>query len=120
MALAVVVVVGVAAAAMGRGGVIESRGVTGAPARVFKTPPRRVRTAPAPRPKMDSIAASVRDSVALLLVGEPPAQPQQPQTPPTRSPEVNFPARGGRGDPLAQQIKQMLPDSNTRQAEPPH
>jgi hypothetical protein len=115
VALALVVSVGVGAAAMSRGGVTESRGVTAKPARVFKAPPRRPRATPVTRPKLDSIAASVRDSVALLLIGEPPTQSQEP---PTRSPEVNVPARGGRGDPLAHQIKQMLPDSNTRQAEP--
>ena len=116
MALAVVVSAGVAAAAMSRGGVIESRGVTGEPAREFSN--RRLVPREPPRcraPGLDSIAASVRDSVALLLVGEPPPPPQHP---PSRSPEVNVPARGGRGDPLAHQIKQMLPDSNTRQAEP--
>jgi hypothetical protein len=66
---------------------------------------------------VDSIAASVRDSVALLI-GQPPVQYQQ--QPPTESPEVNVPARVQRRDPLAQQIKQMLPTAppESRQAAP--
>jgi hypothetical protein len=103
VALAVLVSAGVAAAAMGRGGVIESRGVTGEPARDFRTP-RRARVAPVRERSVDSIAASVRDSVALMI-----GQPIVPQTPATGSQEVNVPARVQRGDPLAQQIKQMLP-----------
>jgi hypothetical protein len=114
VALAVLVSAGVAAAAMGRGGVIESRGATGEPAREFRTSPRRARVAPT-QPSVDSIAASVGDSVALLM-GQPPVQ----QRSPAESPEVNVPARVQRRDPLAQQIKQMLPTTppHSRQAEP--
>jgi hypothetical protein len=115
VALAVLVSAGAAAAAMGRGGVIESRGVTGEPAREFRTPTRRARAAPVARPSVDSIAASVRDSVALMI-GPPPVQ----QRPPTESPEVNVPARVQRRNALDQQIKQMLPTTppRSRQAEP--
>ena len=114
VALAVLVSAGAAAAAMGRGGVIESRGVTGEPAREFRTPARRTRAA-VPQPSVDSIAASVRDSVALMI-GPPPVQ-QRPQT---ESPEVNVPARVQRRNALDQQIKQMLPTTppRSRQAEP--
>jgi tetratricopeptide (TPR) repeat protein len=108
VALAVLVSAGAAAAAMGRGGVTESRGVTAKPTREFRAPPRRARVAPVVSPSVDSVAASVRDSVALLI-GQPPVQ-QQSQQPPRESPEVNVPARVQRRDPLAQQIKQMLPD----------
>jgi tetratricopeptide (TPR) repeat protein len=112
VALAVLLSAGAAAAAMSRGGVIESRGVTSKPAREFRAPPRRPRVAPVAQPRVDSaLAASVRDSVALLI-GAPPVQ----QQPPRESPEVNVPARVRRRDPRDQQIQQMLPD--TRQAEP--
>lgn len=117
VALAVLVSAGAAAAAMGRGGVIESRGVTGEPAREFRTPARRTRAA-VPQPSVDSIAASVRDSVALLI-RQPPLQQVQ-QRPPTESQEVNVPARVQRRNAVDQQIKQMLPTRppDSRQAEP--
>jgi len=115
VALAVLISAGAGAAAMSRGGVTESRGVTSAPTREFRTPRRRPQPVRVAQPRTDSVAASVGDSVALLL-GQPPVQ----QHPPRESPEVNVPARGRRGDPLDQQIKQMLPDpqSGARQAEP--
>ena len=113
VALAVLVSAGVAAAAMGRGGVTESRGVTSKPAREFRAPPRRARVAPAARPSVDSLAKSVGDSVALLIGPSP-----VPQRPASQSPEVNVPARGKRLDPRDQQIKQMLPDGATRNVEP--
>ena len=118
VALALLVSAGAAVAAMGRGGVTESRGVTDEPARQVRTPPRRARVAPAARRSVDSLAASVRDSVALLI-GQPPVQ--EPSHQPAReSQEVNVPARKQRRDPLAQQIEQMLPrtDPNAREAEP--
>ena len=77
--LAVLVTAGAAAAAMGRGGVIESRGTAGEPSREFVPRPRRApRPARVVDPSVDSIAASVGDSVALLL-GQPPvhAPPQE-------------------------------------------
>jgi hypothetical protein len=113
MALVVLLVAGGAAAALGRGGVTESRGVTGEPTREFRAPPRRPRATAAPvvRPSVDSLAAAVRDSVAMLM-GQPPAD----KGPPTESPEVNVPAPLERRDPLARQIQQMLP--TTREAEP--
>jgi hypothetical protein len=100
IALGVLVFAGAAAAAMNRGGVIESRG-TAEPTREFVPRPRRT-----PRPKrvvepsVDSIAAAVRDSVALLL-GQP-----LPQTP--KEPRPFVPPPQGRRD----------PSSGTRQADP--
>jgi tetratricopeptide (TPR) repeat protein len=123
VALAVLVSAGAAAAAMGRGGVTESRGVTGEPAREFRARPRRAQVARVVQSPADSaLTASVRDSVALLLA-QPPLQQRRPpvqQPPPRRSPEVNVPARNRRRDPLAQQIEQMLPgpEPAARQAEP--
>lgn len=61
---------GVAAATIGRGGVIESRGVTGEPPREVAAPERPAVSLPAPavnRRALDSIAAIVRDSVAMLI-----------------------------------------------------
>jgi hypothetical protein len=117
VALAVLVSAGAAAAAIGRGGVTESRGVAGEPTREFRAPPRRPQVARVvPQSPVDSaLTASVRDSVALLLA-QPPVQ-QQPQR---ESPEVNVPARVQRRDPRAVQIEQMLPraEPETRQAEP--
>jgi hypothetical protein len=66
------------------------------------------------RPSVDSLAAAVRDSVALLI-GQPPAAPVRSSTG-SGSQEVNVPAPLQRSDPLARQIEQMLP--STRQAEP--
>jgi hypothetical protein len=100
IALAVLVFAGAAAAAMNRGGVIESRG-TAEPTREFVPRPRR-----APRPKrvvdpsVDSIAASVRDSVALLLGQPVPLPPKEPR------PFVPPPQSG------------REPSSGTRQADP--
>ena len=106
IALVVVLSVGAAAAAMGRGGVTESRGVTGEPSREFRAPPRKSRVAPAPKPRADSaLAASVRDSVALLLASPPAVNESS-----TPSTEVNVPGRRRRGDALDQQIRKMLPD----------
>ena len=121
VAVAVLVSAGAAAAAMGRGGVTESRGVTGEPAREFRAPPRKVARV-VQSPADSALTASVRDSVALLL-GQPTVQQRQPpvqQPPPRESPEVNVPARNRRRDPRAVQIEQMLPgpESETRQAEP--
>ncbi len=113
--LAVLITAGAAAAAMGRGGVTESRGVADAPTREFRPAPRKPRAARVVRPSVDSLAASVRDSVALLM-GQPPAPPPPPQRGTSgSSQEVNVPAPLQRSDPLARQIEQMLP---TRQAEP--
>jgi hypothetical protein len=110
LALVVILSVGAAAATMRSGGVTESRGVTAKPAREFRAPPRKPRVATVAEPRVDSaLAASVRDSVALLI-RQPAAVPEPPSGPPMESPEVNVPARVRRGDPLAQQIKQMLPD----------
>jgi tetratricopeptide (TPR) repeat protein len=109
LALVAALSVGAVAAAMGRGGVTESRGVTGEPSREFRAPPRKPRVAPKAKSRADSaLAASVRDSVALLLRSpSPPPAVGQPQT---ESPEVNVPARRRRGDALEQQIRKMLPD----------
>jgi hypothetical protein len=112
--LAVLITAGAAAAAIGRGGVIESRGVADAPTREFRPAPRKSRPARAVRRSVDSLAASVRDSVALLI-GQPSA-PVPPQRGTSGSQEVNVPAPLQRSDPLARQIEQMLP--TTRQAEP--
>jgi tetratricopeptide (TPR) repeat protein len=90
--LAVLISAGVAAAAMGRGGVTESRGVTSEPTREFRAPKRRPQAARVDRPQVDSaLTASVRDSVAMLL-GQPPGPPPV-QPAPAESPEVNVPAR---------------------------
>ena len=110
--LAVLITAGAAAAAMGRGGVTESRGVADAPTREFRPAPRKPRPARVVQPSVDSLAAAVRDSVALLI-GPPPEAPQRGTT---GSQEVNVPAPLQRSDPLARQIEQMLPP--TRQAEP--
>jgi hypothetical protein len=109
--LAVLITAGAAAAAMGRGGITESRGVADAPTREFRPAPRKPRAPRVVRPSVDSLAASVGDSVALLI-GQPSAPPQRGST---GSQEVNVPAPLQRSDPLARQIEQMLP---TRQAEP--
>src|SRR5687768_14236639 len=113
--LAVLITAGVAAAAINRGGVTESRGVADAPTREFRPAPRKTRPARVTRPSVDSLAAAVRDSVALLI-GTPPAPVPQAQRGPGGSQEVNVPAPLQRSDPLARQIEQMLP--TTRQAEP--
>jgi tetratricopeptide (TPR) repeat protein len=111
LALVAVLSVGAVAAAMGRGFVTESRGVTGEPSREFPARPRKPRAAAPATSRADSaLAKSVRDSVALLLA-PPPTPSADPW--PAQSPEVNVPARGRRGDPLAQQIKKMLPDGPT-------
>jgi hypothetical protein len=113
IALVVVLSVGAAAAAMGRGGVTESRGVTGEPSREFRAPPRKSRVAPAPKPRADSaLAASVRDSVALLLASPPAVNESSPPVNESSTPstEVNVPGRRRRGDALDQQIRKMLPD----------
>jgi hypothetical protein len=110
--LAVLITAGAAAAAMGRGGVTESRGVADAPTREFRPAPRKPRPARVVQPSVDSLAAAVRDSVALLI-GEPPVAPQRGTS---GTQEVNVPAPLQRSDPLARQIEQMLP--TTRQAEP--
>lgn len=87
---------------MSRGGVTESRGVTAAPTREVKRPVRPKSVSREAKRRADSaLAASVRDSVALLI-GRPPASRESSQ-------EVNVPSRRSR-DPLDQQIKQMLPD----------
>ena len=114
VALVLLISAGAAAAAMTRGGVTESRGVTDEPTREFRAPPRKKRVTPAARRSVDSLAASVRDSVALLI-GRPPAAPVRSSTG-SGSQEVNVPAPLQRSDPLARQIEQMLPSS--RQAEP--
>ncbi|MGQ0713391.1 MAG: tetratricopeptide repeat protein [Gemmatimonadaceae bacterium] len=89
IAVAVLITAGAAAAAMGRGGVIESRGATGEPTREFVPPRRRApRAARVTEPSVDSIAAAVRDSVALLI-GQPPVT--QPASEPSQTP-----AQGGR------------------------
>jgi len=111
----VLITAGVAAAAINRGGVTESRGVTDAPTREFRPAPRKTRPARVARPSVDSLAASVGDSVALLI-GTPPAPVPQSQRGPGGSQEVNVPAPLHRSDPLARQIQQMLPAP--RQAEP--
>ncbi len=113
--LAVLITAGAAAAAINRGGVTESRGVADAPTREFRPAPRKQRPARVVRPSVDSLAAAVRDSVALLI-GTPPAAPPPAQRGPGGSQEVNVPAPLQRSDPLARQIEQMLP--TTRQAEP--
>ena len=98
--LGVLLFAGAAAAAMNRGGVIESRG-TAEPTREFVPRPKRAqRPKRVVEPSVDSIAASVRDSVALLL-GRPaplPAKEPRPFVPPPQ---------GGRD-----------PSPGTRQAEP--
>ena len=114
VALVLLISAGAAAATMTRGGVTESRGVADEPTREFRAPPRKKRVAPVARPSVDSLAASVRDSVALLI-GRPPAAPVRSTTG-SGSQEVNVPAPLQRSDPLARQIEQMLP--STRQAEP--
>ena len=114
VALAVLITAGAAAAAINRGGVTESRGVADAPTREFRPAPRKQRPTRVVRPSVDSLAAAVRDSVALLI-GTPPAAPPPAQRGPGGSQEVNVPAPLQRSDPLARQIEQMLP---TRQAEP--
>ena len=100
IALGVLVFAGAAAAAMNRGGVIESRG-TAEPTREFVP---RQRRAPRPKrvvePSVDSIAKAVRDSVALLLGQPVPLPPKEPR------PFVP-PPQGGRD-----------PSPGTRQAEP--
>jgi hypothetical protein len=110
--LALLISAGAAAATMSRGGVTESRGVADAPSREFRAPPRKKRVAPTVRPSVDSLAAAVRDSVALLM-GQPPAAPSRSSTG-SGSQEINVPAPLQRSDPLARQIQQMLP---TREAE---
>jgi Tfp pilus assembly protein PilF len=122
VALVVLLVAGGAAAALGRGGVTESRGVTGEPTREFRAPLRKARVAPAPatRRSVDSLAAAVGDSVALLI-GQPPVQerPVQVHRSPTGSQEVNVPAPLQRSDPLARQIEQMLPRTPAPEPETP-
>ena len=115
VALAVLITAGAAAAAINRGGVTESRGVADAPTREFRPAPRKPRPAKTSRASVDSVAAVVRDSVALLI-GTPPAPVPQAQRGPGGSQEVNVPAPLQRSDPLARQIEQMLP--TTRQADP--
>jgi hypothetical protein len=121
-AVVVLLFAGAGAAAWGRGaGVIESRGVTGEPTREFRPPPHKARVAPPrPRASVDSVAASVRDSVALMI-GQPPArqQPIQVQRSSTGSQEVTVPAPLQRRDPLARQIEQMLPTTPPVDSEPP-
>lgn len=115
VALAVLISAGAAAAAMGRGGVTESRGVTGEPTREFRAPRRKPQVDRVAQPRVDSaLTASVRDSVALLL-GRPPVQ-----EPPAESPEVNVPARVDRRGRPVQQREQGPSGSalDTRQAEP--
>ena len=114
VALVLLITAGAAGAAMTRGGVTESRGVTDEPTREFRAPPRKKRVTLPTRRSVDSLAASVRDSVALLI-GQPPAAPVRSSTG-AGSQEVNVPAPLQRSDPLARQIEQMLP--NTRQSEP--
>lgn len=120
VAIVVLLLGGAGAAAWGRGGVTESRGVTDKPTREFRAPPRKARVAPASRRSVDSVAASVRDSVALLI-GQPPIsqQPVQVQRSPTGSQEVNVPAPLQRRDPLARQIEQMLPSAPPDPEAPP-
>jgi len=121
VAVMVLLLGGAGAAAWGRGGVTESRGVTGEPTREFRAPPRKVRTvAPATRRSVDSLAASVRDSVAMLM-GQPPAaqEPVHVQRSPNGSQEVNVPAPLQRRDPLARQIEQMLPTTPSDPETPP-
>lgn len=79
IALGVLLFAGAAAAAMNRGGVIESRG-TAEPTREFVPRPRRAsRPKRVVEPSVDSIAASVRDSVALLLGQPAPLPPKEPR-----------------------------------------
>lgn len=111
VALVLLVSAGAAAAAVGRGGVTESRGVTGEPTREFRPPPRKARVARPVQPSVDSLAASVGDSVAMMI-----GQPATPNRASTGLQEVNVPAPLQRTDPLARQIQQMLP--TTRQEEP--
>ena len=114
VALVLLITAGAAAATMSRGGITESRGVADEPTREFRAPPRKKRVAAAERRSVDSLAASVRDSVALLI-GQPPAAPIRSSTG-SGSQEVNVAAPLQRSDPLARQIQQMLP--TTREAEP--
>ncbi|HJU67567.1 MAG TPA: tetratricopeptide repeat protein [Gemmatimonadaceae bacterium] len=114
VALVLLISAGAAAATMSRGGVTESRGVADAPTREVRTPPRKKRAPRTVEPSVDSLAAAVRDSVALLI-GQPPAPPPRSSTG-SGSQEINVPAPLQRSDPLARQIQQMLP--STRQAEP--
>ena len=114
VALVLLITAGAAGAAMTRGGVTESRGVTDEPTREFRAPPRKKRVTLPTRRSVDSLAASVRDSVALLI-GQPPAAPVRSSTG-AGSQEVNVPAPLQRSDPLARQIEQMLPSN--RQPEP--
>lgn len=96
IALGVLLFAGAAAAAMNRGGVIESRG-TAEPTREFvPRPPRAARPKRVAEPSVDSIAASVRDSVALLL-GQParlPPKEPRPFVPPPQG--ARDPSRGTR------------------------
>jgi hypothetical protein len=114
VALVLLISAGAAAAAVGRGGVTESRGVTGEPAREFRAPPRKARVARPVPSSVDSIAASVGDSVALLI-----GQPATPQRAATGMQEVNVPAPLQRSDPLARQIQQMLPTTDPEEPETP-
>jgi hypothetical protein len=101
IALAVLVFAGAAAAAMNRGGVIESRG-TAEPTREFVPRPKRTQSAKrVVEPSVDSIAAAVRDSVALLL--------GQPAPSPAKEPRPFVPPPPGRRSSSPQ----------TRQADPP-
>src|SRR5688572_23723424 len=112
IALVLLLAAGGAAVGVRRGGVTESRGATAEPAPEVRTPPKKARrVAPAVRRNVDSLAASVRDSVALLI-----GQPSRDHRAPTESPEVNVAAPLARTDPLARQIQQMLP--TTREADP--
>lgn len=70
VAMMLLATTGVAAATIGRGGVIESRGVAGESPRDVVVPERPPVSLPAPvvdRRALDSIAAMVRDSVAMLI-----------------------------------------------------
>jgi Tfp pilus assembly protein PilF len=112
IALVLLIAAGGAVVGLRRGGVTESRGATAEPVREFRAPPRKARRVASPvQRNVDSLAASVRDSVALLI-----GQPGGDRHSPTESPEVNVAAPLARTDPLARQIQQMLP--TTREAEP--
>jgi hypothetical protein len=99
LGLALLASAGVGYAMMGNGGVIESRGVAGEPSREAVRPVKRIRPVRTPiiEPSVDSIAAVVRDSVALLI-GTPPVD-SSPET--TTSPAVPSERRGeDRGAPF--------------------